>query len=428
MEHNKINVTLNLKRLSKVRSDKSIKNGSPALYPGARCPLAVITNVLSGIKGASSLVVGMAECTYYNKNIALTLQEDVKTNPTWSYALESKEVIFGCKKGVLEALEEMGKTGVEVIFIISACVPETIGEDFEQIAREGTQKIHIPIISIQAAHFKAYSASLSIQETFQSLVHIMERQERREKTCNLIGQGANQLKNSELVHLLSEEGVEILNYIPCEISVEAIKNAPSAALNIVTDMSAMPLAKSMYELFEVPYVLFPHLLDVDEIKEVYNQIAECLGINFHKLEFLYIETKNKIDKLQEVLKGKTFGCGYFGLDPFVCSAFLTKQKMSPLYIETEYYFSENRSYAKEILAYGYDPYIGRAWDQVTRFEALEAFKPDYFFGIKMKKGKKDTTTSYIEGKKMASLLGFEQPLTLLEELIHQIREYKAVNA
>ena len=112
----------NLSLLSIVNKDRDIKQGSYAIYPGPRCPLALVTNVFSNIKGALTLIVGTAECTYYNKNISLMFKDGYEENTTWSYSIDPKELIFGCRDGIVEALCEMDKTGCRSnISSISLC-------------------------------------------------------------------------------------------------------------------------------------------------------------------------------------------------------------------------------------------------------------------------------------------------------------------
>lgn len=404
--------------LSMVNKDRDIKQGTYAIYPGPRCPLALVTNVLSGISGVLTLIVGTAECTYYNKSISLTLKDGCEENTTWSYCIDPKEVIFGCRDGIIEALIELDKTGMQVIYLVSACVPEMIGEDFEGIARVVDSMIKARVIHISASHFKCYSSVPSKEASFTSLHAIMEKQTIKKNTINLIGEASNLLIKSELITILQKHGISVNCTIPYNLTIEDLRKAPSAALSIVTDMVALPLAKRMYTNFGTPYVLFPHLLDPKEIRQAYKEIANHLNISIEEeIESLYEKTQEQVERYAIKVKGKSFVSGYLPLDPFAFSAFLSSLEMKPAYIEVEYYFDEAKLWSNKILASGYNPYVGRTFNLNTMSEVLRSTSTDYFFGYSIAEQSEDNTMQSIKYETATSELGFEQPLSLLENLL-----------
>lgn len=408
---------IRMKRLADIHSDKAVPNGAFAIYPGPRCPLALVTNVISGIKGACALIVGMAECTYYNRNISLALNKETQTNHTWSYSLTSNEVIFGCREGVMQALEQIDRDGAEAIFLVSACVPELIGEDFEGMAREANSRLKARVIHIHAAHFRCFSSVPAREEALASLHQLMEKQEVREKTVNLLGEGARWVGKSELVRLLRKQGIHINCSIPGNLTVEEIRKASSAALSIVVDMAALPLAQRMLESFGTPFVLFPHLLDVEEIRSAYREIGAHLQVDLEKeIEVLYAGAKKQMEIHVQKVKGKSFACGYLEIDPFICSAFLSSLGMNPVYLEIEYFFEKARQWSGKVLADGYNPYIGRTFTFNTTRQVLRDLFPDYFLGHAMQKQAKTGALPYVKCEGAGSLLGFEQPMHLLDAL------------
>lgn len=417
MESKMENGCKRLKQLSQIKADPAVQAGSYALYPGARCPLALITNVLVGIEGACALVVGMAECTYYNKNISMAQHNEYQNNLTWSYALDPKEVIFGCRKGVLEALERIDQEGSQAIFLVSACVPETTGEDFDGIAKEANEKCRARILHIRAAHFTCYSGIPSMEDTLLSLRDLMEFPSKKQRKVNLIGCGAGRLAKSELVRVLEEEGVEVHQILPDGVSISDIQNAPEGALSVVTDPGALLLAKKMYEDFSVPYVAFPHLLDIREIEEAYQRIGAYLNISLEqRIRPLYIKAEQKMEEAKVLLQGSRFGCGYSDIDSFLCAAFLGSLGMEPVYIETEYYYPEAARWREQILALSHDPYVGRVWDEATTKRVLASCPMDFFIGYKMKRQKIDIPR-FVQCGTAGSALGFEQTILLLDTLL-----------
>jgi nitrogenase molybdenum-cofactor synthesis protein NifE len=406
----------NFKKLSEIDSDKLIKTGSAAIEPGPRCPLAVVNTVLQGIKDAHMLVVGTAECTYYNRNNSIRYHIDSSNITTWSYCLDSKEVIFGCKKGVMEALEEITKNGVKALFLVSTCVPETIGEDFEGIVRQANKSLSMKIIYIDGAHFRGYGAMLAKEATLYSLHAFIEKQEIKKETVNLIGDDADRIKGSELITLLQKHGVEIHRTIPYDLSVEQLRTASSAALSIILDATAIPLAEKMAESFGTPYVFMPHLLDLEQIRDAYLQIGNYLGIQFaEEIENLYARAKEKVKHSINAFKGKKLACGYFPINPFVVVSFLTSLGMNAVYLETEYYSDKDKYWSAKILEQGSDPYIGRIFNHTTSMQVLEAIEIDCLL-IHNLKLKLPANSGIVAGEGAVSKLGFEQPIALMDEI------------
>ncbi|MBU3177866.1 nitrogenase component 1 [Clostridium estertheticum] len=412
----------NLSLLSIINKDRDIKQGSYAIYPGARCPLALVTNVFSNIKGALTLIVGTAECTYYNKNISLMFKDGYEENTTWSYSIDPKELIFGCRDGVIQALYEMSKTDAEVIFLVSACVPEMVGEDFEGIARYVNTMINSRVINIPAAHFKSYSSVPTKIASLTALYHLMEKPiiENRpleKNTINLLGETSNSLKKSELICILQKHGISINCSVPSNLTIDTLREAPLATLSIVTDLAALPLAKKMFASFGIPYVLFPHLLDPKEIRKAYYEIEGYLNISIEDdIETLYEKTQKQVDFITAIVKGRSFISGYLSLDPFIFSSFFSSLQMKPLYIEAEYYFNEDKLWKNKILAFGYDPYIGRTFNFNTTREVLDSTTTNYYFGYNIAEKPKDNSIKFIKYETALSELGFEQPLSLLKHL------------
>ena len=84
-------------------------------------------------------------------------------------------------------------------------------------------------------------------------------------TVNLLGQRMGSFETTELARVLREAGVGIGMQLPCGCTVEDIRNAASARVNIVVNAIALPLAEKMQERFGTPYVFFDKSTDPDRI-------------------------------------------------------------------------------------------------------------------------------------------------------------------
>ncbi len=407
-----------LNRLSDIDSDKAIKSGTTAIYPGTRCPIAPVTSIVNEIKDAYMLVVGTAECTYYNKNISIQEEKALKQNKVWSYSMNSNEVVFGCRDGVYEAIKII-KASVDpkVIFLVSACVPEMIGEDFESIVDEASLELDLKVIYINGAHFKCYSAMPAEKNTVLALCDLMEKQDIEEKSVNIIGSKYSLIKNSELIKLLESKEININTCIPFDLSLDKLKIASKAKLNIVTDLTYVPIAKRMHEEYGTQYIIFNYSLEFESIKKTYLEIGEVLDIDIsEEVQKLYEQAIENYETYKSEFKGKSFGTGYLGIDSFGLNHILTSLGMKLEYMEIEYYFEENESLKNKILESGNNPFVGRSFDYLTLKNLLKDKELDYFIGAVLDNKNIGNTKIITPYMIFAGKLGFEAPLTLLKAM------------
>lgn len=154
--------------LDYIEDDQQIPLFKTPVYQGSHCPMHVVLAMLRKTENISSLVVGTHECAYYSR---LVITNDIKNKYTfhYTYVLDENEVVFGCEAGVRSALEEMINEGARKIVVIKTCVPELIGEDFENCISD--LKEETPIMVLNLAHFKSNGYGLGYEAFFKGLAH-----------------------------------------------------------------------------------------------------------------------------------------------------------------------------------------------------------------------------------------------------------------
>lgn len=423
-----MNNNINLKHLSQISKETDIVDGSFTIYPGQRCPIPAITNLLENIKDAVFLVVGTSECTYYNKNIAYAHHETATVHKVWSYAIDNKEVIFGFGQKLLEALEEISQTGAKAIYVASTCVPQVIGEDFDGIVHKANTQYDAQFIHIPAAHFNCYNPMPAQRDTLASLHHFMKPQAKKPLTFNLLGTNAHRLRNSELLKILDRHKVTVHKLLPCAMSVSDLEDAPAAAVSIVTDYTALPLAEKMFERFGTPFVLFPQYLLPQDIQKGYLDIGKHLNLDLQKdIDLLYACAQNKVNVCNQTLKDITFATTYLDADALCYADFLTQLGMQPVYLEVDYWL-ENSTFKHKILSKGYDPVIGRSLNTQTQSTILSQLHPDMVIGMPTRGGRKKIGSSPKTLNPSQTLLGFECSIHLMETLMQQITQDRQVHS
>lgn len=139
--------------------------------------------------------------------------------------------------------------------LVTTCVIEIIGDDFDAIS-EGLSKLYgIPVLPVHTEHFKCEDHLPGLERTITVCAEMMKSCD-CENSVNLLGQRMGDFATTELYAMLQKAGVKIGLQLPCGCSVDDIKNAAAAKVNIVVNDIALPLAQKMQEKFGIPYVYF----------------------------------------------------------------------------------------------------------------------------------------------------------------------------
>lgn len=163
-----------LKHLSSVKTNAGVKFLTPAAFPGNHCPMHTALALSSRVKGMSTLVVGTPECGTYSRNIVSGIKSE-EGELHWTYILDSNEVVFGCRRGLIRTIKEMDKSGAKAIMIILTCVPEIIGEDIEGIVHEMQPEVSAQLTFVLMAHFKCNSYPSGYWKTLVAFGNLMKK-------------------------------------------------------------------------------------------------------------------------------------------------------------------------------------------------------------------------------------------------------------
>ena len=209
--------------------------------------------IASFIEDLVVLVAGTQECTYYVKDFAYQRQNG-KDN-FYSVVTNKHDITFGCERKIKDVITEIDKKfKPKAIMIVSTCVLELIGEDFKALARSIENEINAKILVVPTEHFKCNSHIPGMERALEELTVLMEKCKVEENSVNILGHRQHGIENTELMKLLISEGININSVIPSKCTIEQLKTAPKAKLNIVTDFVALPMAKKMESKFGIPYV------------------------------------------------------------------------------------------------------------------------------------------------------------------------------
>lgn len=371
-------------RLSDITEDTVLSVTAHARYPGAHCAFFGVAGMVPLIRNSYALMIGPAVCLYNAKlNISLrALTSDPRPDNLLLLLLDQEDVIFGAhekvRRGVIEADKRYGP---ELLFVVTTCTQEIIGEDFDAAIAEISPRTGARLLVVHTDNFTCEDASPGIERTYLALAELMRPARVTAGSVNLIGLRAPGGRRTEPVRLLENKGIRIRNVIPSYSTMEEISRAPEASLNIVLEHYALPLAEKMQADFGTPYIYTERPYTPDAVEICYRRIAERLHINLEpEIRSLKERAMARVLDLRNRFAGKRFILGIHSGRSFDLARLLVQLGMQPLLLYANRILPDDTADIRALLAEGVDPLVRKSGDTLDNDRLLAEMKPDYFIG------------------------------------------------
>jgi nitrogenase molybdenum-cofactor synthesis protein NifE len=257
-------------------------SAAPLVVPAARIPRATCKlfgalKALGTIKNSVILVHGPKGCVYHI-NYILGMRGD-RPSEIYTTALDEHDVIFGAEQKLKEAVAYLDRTlQPELLFVLSCCTSDIIGEDVGSAVRDATTRART--IAISAGGFegdfhKGYSETLC--QLVRELVKKPGMTDPR--SVNLVGMLRAGPDLAELRFLLSLIGVKTNAVLTADATREDLERLGSAALNIVLcEPSGKEAAILLETLCGMPYIGEEIPIGYHSTIRFLERVAEALGI------------------------------------------------------------------------------------------------------------------------------------------------------
>lgn len=296
-------------RISEITNNHGIHFMGTYTSKMSHCPMHTALSLCRRMKDLSSLVVGMPECSFYSGYVTddINTAEDVCH---YSYVLDSNEVVFGCREGVKEALEQMQKDHARYVLLIMTCIPALIGEDLQQLAEEFSKENTMQVTVVDMSHYKRNGYLSGYFLGLRSLICLLPNPKNQEniQSNKVMLLGASQKEEScELLQWIKQNKYEA-DFVGESLAWDQIKAMTTSKLNIVLDMQYLLLAQEIYAKFAIPYISIADAFFAEEIKHGYESIQNLLQIEeiflpkqYEKLRILEQQEKHTWEGKEIVL-------------------------------------------------------------------------------------------------------------------------------
>jgi len=417
-------------RLSELPDDGSLAATAHAKYPGQHCSFRAVAGTVPLIKNSYALLFGPAICLY-NAKLSMnmrSLTSDPRPNNLLFVNYSQDDIIFGFQEKVRVAIFQADQEyHPEVLFLITSCLQEIVGEDFDACIDEIRPSVKAKLLTVHTENFTCEGAAPGVENMFKSLFELMKEQPQEERTANILGLWTSTARKTELVRLLSGKGVRIKNVIPSYCTPSELEEAPGVQLNIVLDQYGLPLARMMKEKFGTNYIYCRKPYHPDSIEEWYQNIASALNID---LSVEVADLKKKTEALREKARAALAGmtCAVSGISgrPFDLALLLTSIGIEPKAMLMQTIQPEDRPDIQSLLNAGVDPIVFRGDNSLQNEELLAELSPDISVGAFERSSLARMGIRPVILSTSNYLLGFESTLEVMRLLMEGIPGIEAL--
>ncbi len=413
-----------LNRLSKVQTIKDIPQLTTALFPGTHCPLMGAAMIAGGIKDCLLVIVGTDECSYYTKSLTLSERYGGINGRCVSVVLDSNDVTFGSAESMHKAFKEIvAEYRPKCVMLVTTCVIEVIGDDYDAIAEELTKQYSIPVMAVHTEHFKCEDHFPGFERAITACQSIMQPQE-CDGSVNVLGQRFGDFADTELYALLTKSGVKIGVQLPSGCTSDDIRRAPAAKINIVVNDIALPLAQAMQEQYNIPYVYFNRFAAPEKILQAYQHLFAYLELPLPaEVNAKFDECKALEQKTLPVVQGVPYIFGNTQYDCFELNSYLCRLGLVPQLIQSNKLRQEHFEDIKGILATT-DPYVCKAANIAPLQYVYDILHPWIYIGHEFGERLRRKGIAQLHSDPAGKMLGFECNTFLLKILQQTVADAK----
>ena len=373
-----MNQLQHLNRLSELNANKGVRFLHSAASPGSHCPMHTALAFAKRMQGVSTLVVGTPECGYYSRFVMDT-PYGTDGELHYVYEMDSNEVVFGCREGLMKAIRQMEEEGAAVILLVITCVPALIGEDAKALIEELKGKLQAKLFYVDVAHFKRNGYQSGYYLFYEKLADILEAERYGQGTgINILGSGQGS-EAAIFINILQRNDVAV-NEFTFDSPVSQLEMLLGAEVSVVLSVKMLGMAKALHQRYGIPYIALCNRYHPEEIAEGYREVFDLFGIqDGEELTVRYRELLDLQERVKELIQGLRYMSAHPDLEVTV-SAYLCRLGMIPVLLHVEEYYEEDTAAKEQILARGHNPYITYITNKNRLMEAVAGEKIDLSVG------------------------------------------------
>jgi len=249
------------------------------MQPSAACKLFSTYRSSISVKDSYVLLHTTIGCNWGTSAFHIPSKlNDIRQASTVIY---NEDVVFGGEKILKKAISNViDMYNPKILFIISGCVSDILGEDFQAEIRKYSE--NRDIIYLKAPGFTHDIEDGQI-EAIKSMVDLMETEDKKANSINLVGLLSDDyMINADINNIKKMLGskININSIIPFD-TIKNIKAAPQAELNVVFK-GFETIGVLMERKFNIPYIVVEYPYGIENSKDIIKKVYRSLNLDPEK--------------------------------------------------------------------------------------------------------------------------------------------------
>jgi len=247
------------------------------------CTLTGALSITTAVRDTLTIIHGPRGCAHHNFSLFHTVAMDRGSVPPriLSTMITEKDVVFGGERALEQALRRAVAQKPGLIFVVTSCVADTIGDDTAMVCREDWP---VPVMYIPTSGFLGGGFHDGERNALLSLAAIGGAGEKSGDTprgITLVGEKNLEYEvdqnYTEMVRLLSLLGEEVRLRFVRGIGARDIGLLGRGTMNILRETGLSPVGKALETRYGTPYIpSFP--IGLEGTLAFLDQVAGLLGI------------------------------------------------------------------------------------------------------------------------------------------------------
>jgi nitrogenase molybdenum-iron protein alpha/beta subunit len=220
------------------------------------CTITGTLAVTAFIRDAVSIIHGPSGCAHHNLSLihaTLLGQETLQRCRIISTGLAEQDIIFGGEDALEEAIGRASAQFPGVIFVLSTCISDTIGDDVEAVA---SRDWGVPVQFIRCGGFFGGSFHEGFSEALKAASSLAPPAEVHDAGVNIVGERNLEFEVEEsyreVARLLRALDLEVNIRFVRNVSTDELQNFGRGSLNILRDDPAGMLSDFFGQRYAIP--------------------------------------------------------------------------------------------------------------------------------------------------------------------------------
>jgi nitrogenase molybdenum-iron protein beta chain len=269
--------------------------------PTQDCKLVGAARAIAGVKDAITIVHARPGC-HCGVLLLRALGSNQNDIRIVSSGLRAQDMVYGAEGRLTEAIRESYIDFKPALIAVCNCsAPAIMGDDVEGVVHAMKEEIPAELAALSTGGYEG-PAWMGYEETLAELTSFMGPCEKESDIVNLIGVKDDDVNAYadllEIKRMLNSQGITINAILTCS-GFDEIRNAPKASLNVVLGGDGLESAKIMQQKFDLPYVITPYPIGLNNSIEFLDIITRGLNKALNQ-EFIETERERIKERIENI--------------------------------------------------------------------------------------------------------------------------------